>query len=390
MGITINGSSAAGNIDLGTNGTITDLAVGGLPDGTVDGDSLASTIPASKLTGALPAISGANLTGISSPLSFRNKIINGAMQVNQRGTRTAGTSNGYYACDRWRTFLWDIGTYTIQQDTDGPEGFRYSLKWDCTTADTSVAAGSRIGVRYIFEGDDLQDLKYGTSNAESMTLSFWIKSTVTGTAAVRFKNLNSGGNKMIGQNVTISAANTWEKKTVTIAGDTAAAIEGGNGAEYEIFIFFNAGTTYTSGDAPTSWETYSDADLAAGANIAINNSTSNNIWLTGVQWEKGTTATEFEYKTYADELRRAQRYYEKRMTVHQGYVNAQQHVSVNAIYAVEKRAAATVTWTKTQEGNITGNPTVNWNKVDGAYSYTTANAAGNFYLYYDYTADAEL
>jgi len=277
-----------------------------------------ASIPATKLTGTiadarfpatLPAVSGANLTGISSPLSFRNKIINGAMQVNQRGTRTGGTSNGYYACDRWRTFLWDIGTYTIQQDTDGPEGFRYSLKWDCTTADTSVAAGSRIGVRYIFEGDDLQDLKYGTSNAESMTLSFWIKSTVTGTAAVRFKNLNSGGTKMIGQNVTISAANTWEKKTVTIAGDTAAAIEGGNGAEYEIFIFFNAGTNYTSGAVPTSWEAATDADLAAGANIAINNSTSNNIWLTGVQWEKGTTATDFEHKSYHDELQRCLRYY---------------------------------------------------------------------------------
>ena len=265
---------------------------------TVDGTT--------NLTGAVTLPAGTT----QDTLSFRNKIVNGAMQINQRGTRTAGTSNGYYACDRWRTFLWDIGTYTIQQDTDAPEGFKYSLKWDCTTADTSVAAGSRIGVRYILEGDDLQDLKYGTSNAESMTLSFWIKSTVTGTAAVRFKNLNSGGTKIIGQNVTISAANTWEKKTVTIAGDTAAAIEGGNGPEYEIFIFFNAGTNYTSGAVPTSWEADTDADLAAGANIAINNSTSNNIWLTGVQWEKGSTATDFEYRSYGDDLIRCERYYQ--------------------------------------------------------------------------------
>jgi len=257
------------------------------------------------------ATDGTCTAKVTNSLSHRNKIINGSMIVNQRGTRTAATSNGYYACDRMRTVLWDIGTYTVEGSTDSPDGFTKSLKWDCTTADTSVAAGAYIGFRYQFEGDEVQDLKYGTSDAETCTFSFWIKSVTTGNIAVRFKNSHSGGTRMIGKTVAVSQANTWEKKTVTLAGDTSTAIESGTAAELQLFIFFNAGTDRTSGAVPTSWEASTTADEAAGATLAINGDVANNVWLTGLQFEKGSYGSDFEHRSFGDELARCQRYYEK-------------------------------------------------------------------------------
>jgi len=316
MGITINGSSAAGNIDLGTNGTITDLAVGGLPDGTVDGDSV-STIPASKLTGALPAISGASLTGISSPLSFRNLLYNGQMSVCQRNTSLTsitGSNDGVVVHDRWKYTLTDAGTWSVEQVEDAPAGFAYSAKIKCTTAATFGASG-RVYLEQLIEGQDQQRYKYGTGSAESLTLSFWIKSSRTGTfnAGLTNQGARSGSpsgteiaDRATSQLVTISSANTWEKKTVTFAGDTGAYIRNTTTKGVGLRLAFNAGSTYTGG-AAQSWGSATNANTYTGT-LGLGTATNDDLFITGVQLEVGTTATSFEYKSYTDEFLNCARY----------------------------------------------------------------------------------
>jgi len=239
----------------------------------------------------------------------KNIIINGDMSIAQRGTSTASvTSSGYYACDRWRTGFDTAGTWTISQDTDVPsaQGFQKSTKIDCTTANGSLSAGSLFYIQQIFEGQNLQYLKKGTSSAESLTVSFWVKSVKTGTYICELKDDN---NRTISKSYTIDSASTWEKKTITFAGDTTGTIDNDNTAGLEISWWLVAGTTFTSGTLQTSWDSLTNANRAVGqVNLADN--TANNFWITGAQLEAGTTASDFEFLPYDVNLDRCLRYYE--------------------------------------------------------------------------------
>ena len=158
----------------------------------------------------------------------RNLFMNGDMQIAQRGTSATGkTATGFYTVDRWEFVASSAGTWTISQDTTVPTGggFTTSQKLDCTTADSSLGAGDYLIWRQKIEGKNLQHLKFGTSSAEKLTLSFWVRSAKTGTYIVEFYNNNSGGIRRQSQSYTISSADTWEKKTITIDGDTATAFE---------------------------------------------------------------------------------------------------------------------------------------------------------------------
>ena len=274
---------------------------------------MATGIASSKLTGALPAISGASLTNL--PLVGKNLIINGAMKIAQRGTSFAAMANGY-SLDRWKFEHSNIGVYTITQDSSGPPGFANSLKIDCTTADASPAAGDFLQLKYRFEGQDVQHLKKGTSSAESVTLSFWVKCNKTGNFASRL--YDDDNNRIIGSTVTINSANTWEKKSITYAGDTTGALDDDINTSLMIDWTFDAGSTYTSGTVPTSWETYTNADYAAGTTLALADSTSNYINITGVKLEVGTSATDFESRSYGEELKLCQRYYYAHIGPNQG------------------------------------------------------------------------
>ena len=246
----------------------------------------------------------------STPLSSRNMIINGAMQVSQRGTSEAsisGTSSGYKnAPDRMRFATRETGTWTVSQSTEAPEGFSNSYKYDNTTADASLDANSYLMFSTKFEGQDLQHLKYGTSNAETTTLSFYVRSAKTGTYIVELENIDST-NKHICQAYTIGVADTWERKTLTFAGDTAIALDNDNNSSLQFTWWLASGTDYNSGTLATSWAALSNANRAVGV-VNLGDSTSNDWHITGIQWELGSNATPFEHRSYADELARCQRY----------------------------------------------------------------------------------
>jgi len=249
----------------------------------------------------------------SSSMMYRNLIINGDMRIAQRGTSVSGLSSGsgYQTVDRFQ-FDTDgtIGTWTMSQDTDVPtgQGFSNSVKYTCT-ASATISSNAQLRMNHYIEAQNLQHLKYGTANAESITLSFWVKSNKTGTFAIWTYALD--GTRVISNLVTISSADTWEKKTITIAGDTSGTINNDNGAGLLIVFQFVAGTNLTSGTLASSWESLVAANLAAGQTINLADSTSNYINITGVQLEVGDAATPFEHRPFDAELARCKRYYEK-------------------------------------------------------------------------------
>ena len=244
--------------------------------------------------------------------SFRNIIINGDMSIAQRSTSVSSITSGstYNTVDRFRLDISTSGTWTQSQDTDVPtgQGLVKSVKMDCTTANASLSAGSYNILATRIEGQNLQYLKFGSANAQSLTLSFWVKSNKTGTYIIEFLNVDVSY-KTISKSYTINSADTWEQKTITISGDTVSGFDNDNNNSLQIFWWLCAGTTYTSGTLNTSWNTRTLANVAVGQ-VNLADSTSNYINITGVQLEAGTTASDFEFLPYDVNLQRCQRYYE--------------------------------------------------------------------------------
>ena len=235
----------------------------------------------------------------------RNIVLNGGMQISQRGS-SFSVSDNIYTLDRFVTEFSGLGAFTLTQSTDAPNGFGNSLKLDCTTADASPASGDIFQLFHKIEGQNLQQLKKGTSDAEKVTLSFFVKSNKTGNMQVNLRDANS---RIIGATYAISSANTWERKTITFDGDTSGSIANDNTAELTIEFPVGSGSNYTSGAVPTAWEASSDADRNAGSNINIADNTANEWYLTGVQLEVGEQATPFEHRSFGEELALCQRYY---------------------------------------------------------------------------------
>jgi hypothetical protein len=251
--------------------------------------------------------------GFQDNVKFRNIIINGDMSIAQRATSVSSvTSTGYRAVDRFRIAIGSAGTWTISQSTDVPtgQGFAKSMKMDCTTADASLSASDNINVQHLIEGQNLQYLKYGTSSAESLTLSFWVKSNKTGTYTVEFEE--TGNARHFCKTYTIDSASTWEKKTITISGDTASALANDNTLELRPIWWLGAGSNFTSGTLNTSgWSSQTTANRVSSSNVNLADSTSNEWYITGVQLEAGTTASDFEFLPVDVNLGRCLRYYEK-------------------------------------------------------------------------------
>ena len=240
-------------------------------------------------------------------VNFRNIIINGDMSIAQRTTSQASvTSTGYYTIDKWN-WQADYGTVTLSQSTDVPtgQGFAKSFKADVTTAGT-VSSGGTVVLRQKIEGQNLQYLKKGTSSAQSTTVSFWIKSTKTGTYICELFDVDN--TRQISKAYTVSASDTWEKKELTFAGDTSGALGNDNGNSLQINWYLSAGSDYTSGTLSTTWTASTNANRAVGQVDAQDN-TSNNIYLTGVQFEVGQVASDFEFLPVDINLRRCQRYF---------------------------------------------------------------------------------
>ena len=251
----------------------------------------------------------------------RNIAYNGAMQVAQRGTSFTGLggTSGVYTIDRYRVgFTMNSGRLTITQSTDTPNGFGNSLKADITTAESSLNSASASCISQFFEGQDVQQFKKGTSDAEQYTLSFHVKSNVTGTYIVEL--FDQDNTRQVSKSYTIDSANTWEKKTLTFPADTTGAFDDDNAHSLSVQWFLASGTDRASGTLNTSWASSTNANRAVGqANLF--SSTDNEWYITGVQLEVGSQATPFEHRSFGEELALCQRYFQKYSDVStEGYI----------------------------------------------------------------------
>jgi len=249
---------------------------------------------------------------VENNVPFRNMITNGDMQVSQRGTSFASMGNGdsQYTLDRWE--FEEEGSFgdaeiTVSQDTDVPtgEGFAKSLKCVCATADTSIDSGTIGYINQKFEGQMLQHLAKGTSGAKKTTLSFFCKSNLTGTFTVSVHD--SDNTRMFSTSYSLSSANTWEKITINIPADTTGALDNDNARSFSIRWNLQAGTNKSSGSLASAWEAQAEGDRAVGQTNFFS-STSNNWYITGVQWEVGDQATDFEHLPFDVQFQRCQRY----------------------------------------------------------------------------------
>jgi len=204
-----------------------------------------------------------------------------------------------------------MGTWTQSQSTTVPtgQGFAKSLKMDCTTADASPAAGDQVVIEQKVEGQNLQYLNFGNSSAKSLTLSFWVRSNKTGTYCASL--FNNDQSKWFSKQYTISSADTWEKKTLTYAGDTSNAFNNDNGTSLRCRFWLGAGSTYTSGTITSTWTTESgnEGSLASGQ-VNLADSTSNEWYVTGIQLEAGSQASDFEFLPTDVNLQRCLRYFQ--------------------------------------------------------------------------------
>ena len=236
-------------------------------------------------------------------VSFRNLIINGDMSIAQRGT--SFTSASGYTLDRYTWTDDSTSVFTITQSTDVPsgQGFATSMKFDCTTANTSLGSSDQIRQVQKIEAQNLQHLRYGTSSAKSVTLSFWVKSNKTGIYCATLSQEDDSFASFT-KEYTISSSNTWEKKTLTFDGDTGGVINNDNGAGIWLMFAFGAG----SGRHITANQWNSSYGLSTSNQVNLADSTSNELYLTGVQLEVGTSASDFEFLPHDVNLRRCQRY----------------------------------------------------------------------------------
>jgi len=285
---------------------------------------------------------GTCTANITNNLSNRRLTINGDMKIAQRGTSATGT--GYKTVDRFTSQGSGSQGLTQSQDTDVPtgQGFSKSLKFDCTTANASPSAGDYLSITYKIEAQDLQQIANGTSSAKKLTLSFWVKSPKTGNHAVGlYKQDNTARQNT--KTYSVSAANTWEKKTVTYDGDTSGGgIANDNGLGIQIDWHLMAGSDFTSVDS-TSWVNYADNNWAYGHAVNVFDNTANNFYITGVQLEVGSVATDFEHRRYADELRSCQRYFQKAGGSHWGATEGSTQFRIQVNLEPEMRSAPTVT-----------------------------------------------
>ena len=248
----------------------------------------------------------------STALTNRNLIINGAMQVAQRGD-TASVTSGYGGADRFKFDRDGATAVTLKQGgaSDSPvsEGFSNCQHIDITTADTSMGSANYNILTTRLEGYNLQGIQKGTANARELTLSFYIKSTVTGTYIAELVDQTNSA-RHVNKAYTISASNTWEHKVITFPADTTGTITSDHNRRLDINWWLGAGSNYNSGTLQTSWGSDTNANRAVGQVNAVN-STSNDIMITGVQLEVGSVATPFEHRSFGDEMARCKRYYNK-------------------------------------------------------------------------------
>jgi len=319
----------------------------------------------------------------------KNLLYNGQMQVVQRGTSFAGVTTSQYTLDRWQWSSSNAETVTIEQASDHPSGVGQSIKVTVTTADASPAGYTVFDQK--LEGADVQHLRYGSANAKSVTASFWVKASVTGNYSVNLYTITAPA-QIIGSVITVNSANTWEYKTATFVGDTATVIPNVVSEGLRLTIGLAAGATYNATDN-TSWGAYSAGKFLYGQTANLIGTVSATFQMTDVQMEVGSVATEFEHRSYGEELANCMRYYQ--ISTHQntygGYVAAAVFHYENIVLGIHMRATPTVTTTYVGHSRFdTVPPAVTGGSPDGFYAYDQATSTGQGYYIFTWVADSEL
>jgi hypothetical protein len=277
--------------------------------------------------------------GVLAPISsvFRNRIFNGNMSLDQRNAGASVTPNNAYTLDRWLYENVQTGKVTIQQDAGAvtpPIGFNDYLGVTSTSA-YSVLTGDTFLITQRIEGYNVADFAWGTANAQTVTLSFWVRSSLTGTFGGAFGNVNASRSYPF--SYTISAANTWEQKTITVVGDTSGTWNKTNGRGLTVTFGLGSGSTFTS--TAGSWQ--AGNFVQPTGSVSVVGTSGATFYITGVQLEKGSTATSFDYRSIGTELALCQRYYQ----INDGYAgicNSTSGISSNIIFITTMRSNPTI------------------------------------------------
>ena len=271
----------------------------------------------------------------------RNLIQNGAMNVSQRGTILSGRTQTAIIVDRFKLNI-SMGTWTIEQHQSGPDGFDKCFKSTCTSSTASPTANQAAFITQTIEARNLKSLKYGSSSARDMTISFWVQSNRTGEATFTLLQ-NDNSNKMFNSKYTINTANTWEYKTITIPGDAGGLFNDDSGEGLQVEWWLDGGSTFIGGDE-TTWRAF-DNTYRNPNNLQLGRTNDDYFSITGVQLEVGKNATDFEYLSYGEELALCQRYYWKTEDYHWLYHVGSSHSYVRCpvFYPVEMREDPTIT-----------------------------------------------
>jgi hypothetical protein len=308
------------------------------------------------MTIAISGTTGITLAGqfdSASTFGFKNRIINGAMVIDQRnaGASVTITSSGTYSLDRWAGWMSAASKYSIQQSTTAPAGFTKSLKVTSLSA-YSVSASDYFLINQPIEGVNVSDFGWGTASASTVVLSFWVQSSLTGTFAGSL--LNSAQNRSYPFTYTISTTNTWEQKTITVVGDTSGTWLTTNGVGIFVELSIGMGSNYNG--TANSWQTGQYLSATGATSVVGTNGAT--FYITGVQLEKGSTATSFDYRPYGTELALCQRYFWKiggtaaYEQIAMGLVDATTQVNCITLMPVAMRAAPSVGYSSASAFNI--------------------------------------
>jgi hypothetical protein len=326
----------------------------------------------------LTSINGGQLGG------RRNLVMNGEMKVAQRTTSSAGLGADAMTrvLDRWGlvTNTGDsatAGRVTMAQVADGPSGFANCLKLTTTTADTSIAAGEVMLIQHAFEGQDLQGIYKGVSGAKQVTVSFYVKGNANATYTCEL--FDRDNLRTIGQAFAVTTA--WNRIELTFAADEddgSSPFDDDNNVSLHIQIFLHGGSTFSGGTfVNNTWAEQANNTRMAESHTSILDATSRTFFITGVQMEIGSTATDFESRSYGEELALCQRYYQETSVTWSGDSTDNEFYRAHYQLPVSMRAAPTITWTDVNVAGFDGDYTSESGTINGGAVRRQANATSN-------------
>ena len=342
-----------------------------------------------KLLGAGGSILGSLDVGGGQIGGRRNIVINGGMNVAQRSASVTGigASAGYFTCDRWYLEAGTTaGRLTMTQTADGPVGFANCMKLDCTTADTSIAAGELLVLQQHIEGQDVQAIGKGVTGAKQITLSFYVKANAAFTFNAEIQDQDNGRTN----GKAFATTTDWVRHEITFeadADDGSSPFDDDNAKSLSVNFWLHGGSTYTGGTLASGWENTTNANRADGIS-SFYSSTDNNFFITGVQLEVGSVATPFEHKSFGEELALCQRYFIEDDTVYKAYQNAPSDTGSRACnfnFPTTMRAAPSMT-----AAVDAGSAAFNSRTTNGVGITVGGSVSGATTFTSGYTADSEL